>query len=196
MDEKIYVDSRKTSEVYARETQWGLLITPEVHPAQGVTYGRQLSAWRRPEESITCLACFIFPLYLTMTDVLPDFPLGSGISPTLTQLQSPPWEGGWERKEKKAGKNQIITENKWNKRRRPLLSGGNERLKLEKQWCPQLPEGEPHPKVQPENMTTHETERVRSHHQAPFSWSCGWSQCGKCREASRSFNQSIRQDGS
>ena len=62
---------------------------------------------------------------------------------------------------------------------RPLLNGGNERLKLEKQRCSQLPGGEPHHEVLPGDMTAHETETVPSHRQAPFSWGCSWSQRGK-----------------
>lgn len=81
------------------------------------------------------LTLTIFPLHLTMTDVLPGSPLGSGICPTLQQLQSPPfqsWEGGWEGKEKKQEEIKVLQRTNGIKGGRPILNGGRERLKLEK----------------------------------------------------------------
>lgn len=119
VDEKTYVDSRKTSEVYARETQWRLLITLEAHPAQGVPYWRQLSAWKGSEESITCLPCSYFSFVSDYNLFSSWFSLRVGLmpDPNTTSKASPGKGIRGKRKEKKAGRNQIITEDKWNKRR-------------------------------------------------------------------------------
>lgn len=138
----------------------------------------------------------IFAQYPTMTDVLLGSPLGSGISPTLTKLQSPPWERGWEGKEKKAGRNQTITEHRQTERRetpyKKWVKGSNCRNSSVAVSTA--------PRRDPESPTTKFCLQTwqhmkHNHFQSPSSSPLlGLHMATAWR--GRSYSQSIRQDGS
>lgn len=151
-----------------KENQWSLckrnsafdvIRSPHIQFRESLTENKWLLGVDMKKTSHT-YPVLIFAQFPTMTNVRLGSPLGSGISPTLTKLQSPPWERGWEGKEKKAGRNQTITEHKQTEKRETPYRKGAKGLNCRNSSVHSFREGsrEPHHKVLPADVTAHETQ--------------------------------------